>query len=215
MLENDKSQIGVFADVTLHTHLANRFFSAGWKRGHIGLIQFCAMIAKLYAACRADDPYADWYLMKTYKIVTNAIEKVSAINDQLNSYFTKINGIKLHYYENKDAQTHRLYLATQFCLLGAELLTETDQVLRQLITLQRTGIKQQKNEITQKMLIDILQEAFSIPKLWIKTDVTRNDIVENNEKAQTTKSLYENELPKEILNKEIVFSFLPKTEKSS
>ncbi len=61
-----------------------------------------------------------------------------------------------------------------------------------------------------KVPLTIMQDAFATPLPWKKTDVTRNDIQVNNEKAQETKALYEGELPTAILNKEIQFSFLPK-----
>jgi integrating conjugative element protein (TIGR03761 family) len=217
MKEKNESRfrVGVVADITLHTSIANRFFRAGWSKNNIGLIQFCSMIAKLYAASRADNPYADWYLMKTYKALTSAIGQVHGLEKQLQPYFNKVEGVSLRYFENKNPWTHELYLSTQFCHLGAELLTRTDQVLRQILTLLRAGIKQQKTVISLSMPLDIMQEAYDTPRLWIGTGVTRKDVMENNQKAQTTKNLYEKELPKEILNKEIEFSFLPKVKQLS
>ncbi len=97
--DHDKTKhlMGIVADITLYTDIAHRFFKAGWSKGNIGLVQFCVMIAKMYAACRMDDPYADWYLMKTYKALTEAIDKINEIEKELTPYFTKTRGIKLRY----------------------------------------------------------------------------------------------------------------------
>lgn len=205
--DKTKHRMGIVADITLYTDIAHRFFKAGWSKGNIGLVQFCVMIAKMYAGCRMDDPYADWYLMKTYKALTEAIDKINEIEKELTPYFTKTRGIKLRYLDKNKVWNEELSISTEFSHLGAELLTQTDHVLRQLITLQRSGINQ---PMGIKVPLTIMQDAFATALPWKKTDVTRNDIRANNEKAQETKALYDGELPTAILNKEIQFSFLPK-----
>ncbi|MEO8963990.1 MAG: AcaB family transcriptional regulator [Gammaproteobacteria bacterium] len=207
-IDKTKYRMGIIADITLHTDIAHRFFKAGWSKGNIGLVQFCIMIAKIYVGCRMDDPYADWYLMKTFKVLTEAIDQINGLEQELASYFNKTRGIKLRYLENNKAWNDELYISTEFCHLGAELLTNTDHVLRQLITLQRSGITQ--STIGIKFPLQIMQDAFATPLPWKKTDITRNDVRSNNQKAQDTKVLYEGELPIAILDKEIEFSFLPR-----
>jgi integrating conjugative element protein (TIGR03761 family) len=200
----------IVADITLYTNVAHQLFNATWRPGNIGLIQFSSAVARIYNACKADDPYAEWYLLKTYSELFDAIEQIKKMEKQLAPYFINQRGIKLNYLEKTKLWNEQLYLATQFSHMGAELLTGVDHLLRQIITLHRAGISQGENEITIRTPIQVMQDAFAVPLGWKKTLVTRADIRADNQKAADAKALFNDELPQAVLNREIKFSFLPR-----
>jgi integrating conjugative element protein (TIGR03761 family) len=206
----NKRKPDIVADITLYTDVAHKFFNASWRPGNIGLIQFSTAVAKIYNACKADDPYAEWYLLKTYTALFEALEQIRKMEKQLMPYFVNQRGIKLNYLEKTKLWNEQLYVATQFSHMGAELLTDVDHLLRQIITLQRAGISQGENEITLRMPIKIMQDAFFVPIGWKKTLVTRKDILADNQKAKDAKAIFNADLPEVVLNKEIKFSFLPR-----
>jgi integrating conjugative element protein (TIGR03761 family) len=205
-----KPKPDIVMDITLYTDIGRKLFNASWRPGNIGLIQFSTSVANIYKACRYDDPYAEWYLLKTYNALFEAIEQIKKMENQLMPYFLNQRGIKLRHVEETKFWSKELHLATQFSHMGAELLTSVDHLLRNIITLQRAGIAQGENEITVRMPIKILQDAFAEPLGWKKTFVTRKDVREDNQKAKAAKSIFDGELPEAVLNKEIKFSFLPR-----
>jgi integrating conjugative element protein (TIGR03761 family) len=210
VIVKEKYRPGIIAEIILHTDIAHKFFRATWRPGNIGLIQFSASVAKIYFACKEDDPYAEWYLLKIYNALFEAIDQIKKMEKQLSPYFLNQRGIKLHYLEKTKLWNEELHLATQFSHMGAELLTDVDHLLRQIITLQRAGVAQGENAITVRMPIKIMQDAFSVPMGWKRTHVTREDIRADNKKAKDARAVFDGDLPEAVLKKEIEFSFLPR-----
>lgn len=197
----------VVATITLHTQIANSFFNASWKPGNIGLVQFSLQTAKIYKASQADDPYADWYLMKTYDAIVIAKERLNKIGKEIVACFAGECEIKLQHATNKP-WLRELRIFSPFSYMGARLLTDFDQVLRQFIIMRHIS-KQIGNDISVKKPISELEAAFSLPFAWRETKVTRVDIYADNQKALDAKTAYNTPLPNEVLDKKIEFSYLP------
>jgi integrating conjugative element protein (TIGR03761 family) len=208
--KNSQHKFQIVADLTLHTDIANNLFYATWKIGNIGLVQFASWVAKMYKSSQADDPYADWYLMKTYDALFNAKERLKKIEEKTTFYFGNLRGVNLRYAPTKPSH-QELRIASPFSYMGACLLTDLDHILRQIIILRHVGINQSGNEITIKKPIKELQDAFAVPFSWKETHVTRADIRSGNQKAIDAKAVFPETLPDDVLNEEIEFSLLPNT----
>ncbi|MEO8964705.1 MAG: AcaB family transcriptional regulator [Gammaproteobacteria bacterium] len=207
----NKSKIAqhvVIANLTLHTEIAHDIFYATWKKGNIGLVQFASQVAKIYKASQADDPYADWYLMKVYDAIFTAKERLQKIEEKTASYFDNQRGLKLQYTPNKPWQ-HELRIINPFSYMGAGLLTDLDHILRQIIIV-RHVCAQTESELTIKQPIKELQNSFAVPFVWKDTKVTRTDIRSANHKALEAKEAFKESLPNDVLNEKIEFSYLPK-----
>jgi integrating conjugative element protein (TIGR03761 family) len=202
----------VIASLKLYTEIANELFNASWHLGNIGLMQFSFQIEKIYRASQADDPYADWFLMKTYDALFTAKERLNKINQKISFYFGTQPSIELKFTATKP-KIKKIRIVNPYSYMGACLLTDLDQILRQFIILRHIGTHI-VNDMTIKLPIKELQTAFSIPLSWKDTKVTRQDIRKNNEKSQKAKSAFKHPLPNEVLNQEIDFSYFPKAKKS-
>lgn len=204
------------ADLFLHTVTAQSYFDKSWMPGKIGLKQFATITKTIYQAYKNDDPYAHWVLLKTYQKLYKAIEHCKLVSQQLDEYFKSLRGVKPRLDKN-DAQWARPLSFTVFCpYLGAELLAHVDYVLMQLNAIRQFGILQKGEPVTKKTMIDLLQQVFSFPCKWRHSGITRQDVRDNNQKALHAKELLQElrlecgELPEEVLDKKIEFSFLPK-----
>ena len=203
----------VVANLTLHTEIANAIFYATWKKGNIGLVQFASQVAKIFKSAQADDPYADWYLMKTYDAIFTAKERLRKIEERTKFYFDNQRGLTLQYSPNKRWQ-RELRILTPYSYMGASLLTDLDQILRQIIIIRHVRV-QTENELTIKEPIKELQEAFAVPFSWKETKVTRADIHSGNQNANDAKAVFSETLPEDVLNEKIEFSYLPNYKKKS
>lgn len=134
------------------------------------------------------------------------------MSNQLQSYFDNLRGIKLRPLQEETDWRRPLTFAVFCPYLGAELLGNVDYVLIQLDTLRQFGMMQTRNKINKKEVIDLVQQVFSYPMKWRHTGVNRQDVRENNQNAQRAKQVLSNlgEIPEEVLEKKIEFSFLPK-----
>lgn len=203
----------VVASLTLHTEVANKLFYATWERGNIGLVQFASQVAKIYKSSKADDPYADWYLMKIYDAVFSAKERLKEIEEKTTSYFNNQRGLSLQYSRSKPWH-QELRIVSPYSYMGASLLTDLDNILRQIIIIRHVGV-QTENAFTIKQPIKELQDAFAVPFVWKETKVTREDIRSNNQKAISAKEKFKEILPDDVLNEKIEFSYLPNSKNKS
>ena len=209
--KNTPNPFMVMSNLTLHTEIAHNIFYATWKKGNIGLVQFASQVAKIYKSSQADDPYADWYLMKIYDALFAAKERLKKIEEKTNFYFDNQRGLKLQYAPNKPWQ-HELRIVNPFSYMGACLLTDLDHILRQIIIIRHVCV-QTESQLTIKQPIKELQDSFAIPFVWKKTNVTRADIISGNQNAIDAKAAFNETLPDEVFNKEIEFSYLPNAKK--
>jgi integrating conjugative element protein (TIGR03761 family) len=201
----------VMATLTLHTEIAHNIFDARWNKGNIGLIQFASQVAKIYKASQADDPYADWFLMKIYDAVVSAKDNLKKIEEKATFYFDNQRGLKLQYSPNKPWQ-HELRVVNPYSYMGASLLTDLDHILRKIVIIRHVCV-QTKSQLTIKQPIKELQDAFAVPFVWKNTKVTRADIRSGNQNAIDAKAAFTESLPDAVLNEEIEFSYLPNSKK--
>lgn len=204
-----RKKLSTDVTITLHTNIAQSLFKGSWRPGKMGLLQFSSAIIHIWNAARNDDPYADWYLLKTYQALCDARENLNVIEAQLTPYLNNLRGITIGSCSSVKPIQHPLQFSTPFGFMGAYLIADFDYVLRQHLMLERLGIPL-KEDITIKRLVELVQKVFSVPRGWQQTGVTRKDVLESTLKAVHAKEKL-GEIPPAILNKEIKFAFLPKS----
>lgn len=207
--ETDKQIVLLDAEheLTLHMNVARVFLNKNWRINCTGLIQFATFMTILWKAHFADDPYADWYLLKTYdalaKTQDNFVRYESILQQQLDDF----RGLKISLYSHPMPLKKTLRFATSFSLMATILIEKFDYIARQLYTLKRIGVIP-KEKITMSDLMREIQVAFKVARKWKHTGVTRKDLQDNNQNALRARSLL-GEVPSDILNKEVEFTFLP------
>jgi integrating conjugative element protein (TIGR03761 family) len=197
------------AKILLHTRLAQSMFNYSWQHGKMGLLQFAKLTSTLWKAAHSDDPYADWILVKTYKALFHAQEKMKLLEEQLAVQLGQLRGITTMPILNASPIPYPLQFSTIFGFMGAALLADADYVLRQILTLKRLGIPVNEDMASINQVVKHLQDVFSIPRQWRHTGVTRKDMLEHNQKAQEAIVLF-GEIPSSILNQITDFNSLQK-----
>jgi integrating conjugative element protein (TIGR03761 family) len=195
--------------MVLHSHVAKSMFNYAWEQGKMGLLQFAKFTNTMWNAAKFDDPYAEWTLFKTYQALIDAREKIKVIKKQLTLQFTHHQGVEIRLSSSSDPMQCALRFSTPFGYMGAYLLADVDYVVRQILTLERVGVLLEPENISVKQIAQFIQQVFDIPRSWHPTEITRKDVLENNEKYQQAKTQL-GELPDDVLHQKIDFSFLPK-----
>ena len=160
-----------------------------------------------------EDPYAEWYLLKSYQALFDTREKLKVIETQLTSMLNSIRGIEIDSCISTKPVNYPLQFATPFGYMGAYLVADVDYVLRQRLMLERIGIPMPNENMAIKKMVSYVQDVFAIPRKWRHTRVTRKDIEKNNENAQRAKEQL-GEVPEIVLKQKVSFAFLPKKENS-
>ncbi|MEO8963797.1 MAG: PFL_4669 family integrating conjugative element protein [Gammaproteobacteria bacterium] len=208
--KNKASPLNVAGEIVLHTRIAQSLFNGSWQEGRIGLLQFAKSMAVLWKEVRNDDPYAEWYLMKTYQALFDTRAWLNTLEKQVTPHFTNAHGIEINTCLSTCPMRYPLRFATPFGFMGAALIADADHMVRQMLTLERIGVSLNSDDISIKKIVQSVQDIFYIARQWQYTGITRQDILENNQKSQEVVKLL-GVVPPAILNKEIEFAFLPKT----
>lgn len=206
------SRLEIDGEITLHTRIAQSMFRYSWQHGKIGLLQFAKIMTTLWHAAKEGDPYAEWYLLRTYDALFNEREKIKQIEQKLTQSLADIRGIKISLPVSSHPVCYPLRFATPFGFMGAYFLADVDYVFRQILTMERIGIPVQGTESSIPGITSTIQGVFAVPRQWQRTGVTRQGIHENNEQYQQAKALL-GEIPNAVLKKEIDFSFFPRMKK--
>lgn len=197
-------------ELILHTKIANRLFSSKWQVGYLGLVQFASAVSRLWQACKLDDPYAEWTLLKLYDDIYDLKDKLQQHEIALQAQLNQLRGLNVSVFTSTSPFKYDLQFQTPFAYLAAILIEQIDYLIRLLLTIKRLGIVPDKR-IVINTLIKELQAVFAITFSWQKTAITRQDIHENNEKAQFAEATF-GKVPLKLLHREIQFTFFPKLE---
>lgn len=206
----DQKSLNLHTNVSicLQTRLGQSLFIGTWKTGKMGLLPFATATAALWKAVKIDDPYAEWYLLKTYQALDEAKNQIKSIEINATEKLNSVRGVEIKESINTNPVYKPLVFSTPFGYMGAYLIADIDFVFKQLLTMKKIGIVNPEHHESLNKLIEVVQDAFLIPKRWHFTGVTREDVMINSQKAQEAKSLM-GELPESVLNKKIQFEFLP------
>ena len=195
-------------EMVLHTQAAQRLFNGDWRFGKMGLVQFAHLMNVLFKAYREDDPYAEWYLKKTYDAMEAVKEKLEKIEKAIDAQITSIRGFKISLMENLKPENHLLHFNTPFAFMGSFLLEKMDYLSRQVLTLRKIGLLVSE-EYTLPRLIQEVEKVFIVARAWKHTGVTRQAIQENNKIAEKAKAIM-GDVPESILKHTENLIFLPK-----
>lgn len=191
----------------LHTWEAESLFQGRWQHGYYGFSQYAKTITKIWEAYKEGDPYAEAVLVDIQKKLTELKERFNKIQNALDKKISNLNGFQVTLSENEKPMQKNLYSLTPLGYMGAYLLRDLDLILRTALTLKQLGVFLKEDFDVKKMLIS-LRRLYEYPSTkWRYTGITREDIQQNNVKAQQAKS-WMGEISQDILNKNVQFQYV-------
>lgn len=178
----------------------------------VGLLQFGGQMSLIWDAAKNDDPYADWYLLKTYDAMIKLRHQLArALQDyqqQIQQTYGRDN-LSLSPFASQKPVVQTLWFRTQYGYLGANVIADFDLLMRTVITANRVGVLLDKTheQIKEEWGVKII-ELFKLPFKWQSFNITRADVKADNESAQTAQKLL-GKLPERVLNKTLRSPFAP------
>ena len=132
--------------VTLHTKEAYRLFTGRAKDpvpGRsippiLGARRAGSMLRSLWLLSSNDNPYADWALIDVHGRITDAIEKLNHVSQEMEQQTKALRqrGIAVHIVEAREPQTVPLGFASPYAFLLVEMLAEFDYFIRMVKTME-------------------------------------------------------------------------------
>lgn len=191
--------------MTIQTRQAQKIV-VGRRRGKdiqpiIGLLDFGRRMKLLWLSAQADDPYADWYMLKIEESINEAktviIEKKQWLDEVLNA----MDGFDVGIAHSLEPIQVSIVFQNPYGYMGAYLVSDYDALCCSVFTASHIGL------IDRKMANSIMNAAgksirrtFDMVAKWKFTGVTRKDIQVKNPSGIRAIETY-GECPEPVLNK--------------
>jgi len=167
----------------------------------IGLLDFGRRMKLLWLSAQADDPYADWYLLRIEASINEAktiiVEKKQWLNEVLNA----MEGFDVGIAHSLEPIQVSIVFQNPYGYMGAYLVSDYDALCCSVFTASHIGL------IDRKMANSIMNTAgksirrtFDMVAKWKFTGVTREDIQLKNPSGMRAIETY-GECPEPVLDK--------------
>ncbi len=196
------------AQLTIQTRYGQTFImgrqrnDAEGKNQIPGLLDYARRTRLICLSVVADDPYADWQLLKIEQHLMDAKNNVRQNDYIVRELLESNNGIEIHAAHSVKPITVPLNFQNAYGYLAAALVSDYDQLACRVFSATHAGLLVRKAGF--KMLNEAgsgIRRLFSATYQWNFTGVTRADIKLNNKNAERA-ILSMGECPQRILDME-------------
>ena len=191
------------ATLTLQTRQAQRLVKGrGYtaeKPAIIGLIGFANLLRSIWHGARADDPYADWWMLKVHAALDLAQQELVAAEQELATRFQTMAAIEVAAPTSIKPARIALNFSNPYAFRAARLVGLYDGLVRAVLSARHVGLlarEEAERALHQggRQVRRALQSAIGYRFLGL----TRLDIAQGTAKAQQARDAM-GELPADVL----------------
>ncbi len=175
--------------LTLQTRQAERLVKGrdgtDGKPAIIGLIGFANRLRSIWHGARTDDPYADWWLLRIDRAIEAARAALASATAEATAALASQDAIAVAPGTSVKPVRVPLNFSNPYAYRGAQLVAETDGLLRAILTARHVGLATRAD--AERALHGAgrwARCAFASPVGYRLTGVTRADLARNTPKAQ-------------------------------
>jgi len=132
------------ATLTLQTRQAQRLVKGrGQTEGKpaiIGLIGFANMLRMIWHGARADDPYADWWMLKVHDALQLAQEQLACAGQEIATRFDAMGSIDVSAPASIKPARIALNFSNPYAFRGAQLVSAYDALVRSVLSARHVGL---------------------------------------------------------------------------
>ena len=199
--------------LTLQTRYAERLVKG--RQGAVdrppitGLLGFANLLRVIWNGARADDPYADWWLIKVDQALSLAGATLDDAKTALEERLATAEGMDVDTAASVKPTRVRLKFANPYAYRGAQLLASYDGFARRVLSAQYVGLlTRDETERCLHQAAKPIRRAFASALGYRFLGVTREDVAQGTAKAeQAVESM--GTVPPEILSGEVRAELAP------
>ncbi len=182
------------ATLTLQTRQAQRLVKGrGQTEGKpaiIGLIGFANMLRVIWHGARADDPYADWWMLKVHDALQLAQEQLACAGQEIATRFDAMGSIDVSAPASIKPARIALNFSNPYAFRGAQLVSAYDALVRSVLSARHVGLL--TRDESERALHEggrQVRRALQSPVGYRFTGVTRADVEQVTAKAVQAKDV--------------------------
>ena len=191
------------ATLTLQTRQAQRLVKGrGYtaeKPAIIGLIGFANLLRSIWHGARADDPYADWWMLKVHEALELAEQELAATEQAIATQFQAMGAIEVAAPTSSKPARIALNFSNPYAFRAARLVGLYDGLVRTVLSAQHVGLLS-RDEAERALHLGgrLVRRALQSAVGYRFVGVTRLDVEQGTAKAQQAGDVM-GELPEDIL----------------
>jgi len=177
------------ATLTLQTYQALRLVKGraytARKPAIIGLLPFANLLRPIWHGARADDPFADWWLLKVHDALESAWLVLDGAQQEVAAQLQTLEAIEVKLPASLKPVRVVLNFSNPYAFRGAHLISGYDGLVRAALSARHVGIL--SGEEAERVLREggrPIRRAFLSPLGYRSTGVTRQDLKAGTAKAQ-------------------------------
>lgn len=202
--EKNRPSVGLRSEVSikLHSYAARNAFDgrreSEGKAAIIGINRFAGAVKQIFQDARADDPWADWWLIRIDEAVELAKTKMHALRREFADHYPETPDIDVNDAISLHPQSRELKFASPYAYRMSYMIVDFDKLCCSVLTLAHIGLMTQREKQRYlKLGGKIIKAALSSAVGYRHQGVTRNDLIANNPRAQKARQLM-GEVPRDI-----------------
>ncbi len=165
----------------------------------IGLTRFGAILSQLQVCVYADDPYADWWLVKVEDALQQAAQEVETLRQAVEQRLRDTPGMEVKLAESLHPVKVPLQFRNPFAYAAARILADFDTLVRAVLTARHVGLMDRREaERRMRLGARALRRAMGAAFGYKYEGVKRQDVREGNARAQQARELM-GEVPPDVL----------------
>ncbi|MDN5869220.1 MAG: TIGR03761 family integrating conjugative element protein [Nitrococcus sp.] len=191
------------AVLTLQTHLAQRLVKgrgySAEKPAIIGLIGFANLVRSVWHGARADDPYADWWMLRIHDALDHAEQELSSMERALAPRYEAMGALEVASPVSVKPVRVTLNFSNPYAFRAARLVGVFDALACKVLSARHVGLlTREEAERSLQQGGRVLRRALQSPIGYRFMGVTRRDLEQATAKAvQAMESM--GEVPGEVL----------------
>lgn len=189
--------------LTIQTREAKRLVTGrradSGRPGIIGLTRFAVLLRPLWNAARADDPYADWWLLQVDEALEQARATLKTLAEPLAALWLGLPAVDIQVAESLEPLRVPLQFGNPYAFRGAYLVADYDSLVRAVLTAQHVGLMPREDAERRLALGGrAVRRAYSSPVGYTFFGITREDMVQGTARALEARAAM-GELPAEVM----------------
>ena len=180
------------------------------KHEIVGLLRFAAMLRPIWSGSVADDPYADWWLVKIERELEHARDQLKQMEATVEQHLAGAPAINVVVAQSLSPARLELNFSNPYAFHGAYLLADFDALVRAVLTARHVGLMDLRT--SEKLLAEAgryLRSAYETAKGYRYTGTTRVDLVQGTAKARKAVEAL-GELPQPVIAGTLRATYAPR-----